>query len=160
MTRVRIDLRRQTGAGDVPLDGYLRIAPVQRRVASDGGVVYEVLPTGFAAAPQSVIDVAPSVDGDGVCAYAVVEEVPGGRRRWVLVPDSADIVAYSALTEVDPATLEPSPPALAGWEAVLAQVTEQARVAAQAALSATQAAAYADDALTEIRALLAGGSHG
>ena len=139
MTRVRIDLRRQTGAGDVPLDGYLRIAPVRRRVASDGGVTYEVLPTGFAAAPQSVIDVTPSVDGDGVCAYAVVEEVPGGRRRWVLVPDSADIVAYSDLAEVDPATLEPSPPALAGWEAVLAQVAEHARVATAAAEDATDA---------------------
>jgi methylase of polypeptide subunit release factors len=62
------------------------------------------------------------------------------------VPDSADIVAYSDLVEVDPATLEPSPPALAGWEAVLAQVTEHARVATAGASSATQAAAYADEA--------------
>lgn len=140
MTRVLIDLRVMRPDGShVPADGVTRWRPVVARV-HEGHVD---LPASFRAAPDATIDVTPSIlpGGSVVVAYEVDEAVSGGRLRWVLVPDSADIVAYSALVEVDPGSLEPGADPDPAWWAALTDYRAETGAARDEAVGAADDAA-------------------
>jgi hypothetical protein len=117
VTQVRLALSAPTSDGTVRRpSGSVEWRPTKRRnVAGD-----VVLPAPFTvglADPPPVIDVAPTEPG---WAWQVVERVQGGspRARYVTVPDSASVVDYADLVEVDPATLDPVTLSNAWWTQV------------------------------------------
>lgn len=136
MTTVRIDLRGPAADGvDRALPGAVEWVPLARRhvdvpAEEDGDhVVLEVpfntrLPGPEAA--ESTVDV---VLAPGY--WQADERVEGGTTRVVLVPESAGVVDYGDLVEIDPATLEPVAEPEAAWYVALAAV--------QAALEEVQA---------------------
>ena len=66
---------------------------------------------------EALLHLAPT--GAGWC-WQIVERTPGGITRYVLVPDSLDIVDYADLVDVDPVTLDPTAEPEAAWWAAWA----------------------------------------
>ena len=115
MTVVLVDLRRPDATGvDVPAVGALRWQPTLRRTVG----THITLPDAFTVElvdGRASVDVAPT----GLDWCWTVREFPRtGIVRHVQVP-ALGPVNYSALTDVDPTTLEPSAePEAAWWAAV------------------------------------------
>ena len=65
---------------------------------------------------EALLHLAPT--GAGWC-WRIVERTPGGITRYVLVPDSLDIVDYADLVDVDPVTLDPTAEPEAAWWAAI-----------------------------------------
>ena len=106
MTQVRIDIRKATATGtNVPLRIGMQWAPtVARNVGSS-----LVLPESFAVlldyAPVTIV-VAPTGPG---WAWRVRYSVNSQKYdRYLVVPNSASVVEFTDLVEVDPGTLTPS----------------------------------------------------
>lgn len=108
MTQVRIDLRVPTPDGTyIPATGRVKWTPLLRRHV-DGTVDYVVLPASFSVwltTPPPVAEVEPTTTE---WCWRVEEYTQAGTVRYVLVPDSVDIVDYGDLTEIDPNTLLPA----------------------------------------------------
>ena len=101
MTLVHISLRRDDDDGLTPAEGSVWCEPTTRR--EDGTSV--VLAQGFAAAlvaGEVTVELAPT--GLTWC-WHIIERTGWGTERYVSVPDSAGAVEYTALQDVDPATL-------------------------------------------------------
>jgi hypothetical protein len=120
VTTVRLALLAPTsdGTGRRPT-GSLEFKPTKRRnVAGD-----VVLPAAFSKGltdPPPLAELAPTEPG---WAWQVVERTSGGspRSRYVTVPDTAEVVDYADLVEVDPATLDPVAEPEAAWTLALDQ---------------------------------------
>lgn len=115
MPLVRVRLETPTPLGNVPARGRLDWRPTRAR--TDDGVT--VLAGQFAVtlkAGAADIMVAPT----GAGWVWEVNEMFGGRPRvrYLAVPD-VEVIDYTALIEVDPATLEPTAEPGAAWWAAL-----------------------------------------
>ncbi|MHC6592441.1 hypothetical protein [Arthrobacter sp. C152] len=104
MTVVNISVQAPADGGPVAAQGSLRWEPTGRRIGADGALV---LPAGFTVplvGGIAAVDVEPSTN---LWAWTVTELFAGqpAKRRTVAVPDTGP-VDYTALTPVDPATLE------------------------------------------------------
>lgn len=150
MTLVRFHLTAPTPGGWGKPPRPLRCTPLRRLADTEAAVVR--LPVTMEAA----------YDGDGVALVWLedtppgqaweIEELPSelgqfaGIKRTVLVPPAAEgvVLEYTDLLEVDPSTLEPSPEALEGWTAVLAEVAGHAAAAFASALAADASATRAE----------------
>ena len=113
MSKVHVSLHRDAAHGKAPITGPMRFAPSRRR--SDGQDI--ILPAGFD------VDL---VDGEAVFELAATgpdwcwtayEPTLRGAIRHFLVPDVPDdeVLEYEGLTDVYPATLEPSAEPEAAW---------------------------------------------
>lgn len=119
MARVTVGLRKRTDGGLVAPQGAVAFAPIQR--TTDGEVV--VLPTAFSVVVNGLADPVVELHG-GV--WQAEERVADGITRTVEVPETGD-VAYAALVDVDPSTLEPvGPPPVDVWVAALGAATADA----------------------------------
>lgn len=126
MTSVIVDLRvwdaTSSDGVSVPVGGRLVWRPVPRRDAE----AFTVLPAAYAVSlttnPQTITNVTPCTAVDGWCWEVREEHLPGARTRYVLVPAVAS-VAYSALVDVDPATL--TVPAPAAWTLTAQDLQDQ-----------------------------------
>jgi hypothetical protein len=105
VTQVRLGIVLPTTDGTVRRpSGSLEFRPTKRRnVGTD--VVLPAPVTKGLTDPPSIAELAPTGPD---WAWQVVERVQGGspRSRYLAVPDSASVVDYKDLVEVDPATLE------------------------------------------------------
>lgn len=114
MTQVHIDIRRPTASG---VDEAFRLgmvwAPTAVRVVDDALVMPESFGITLPSAPVT-IEVAPSELPTWVwrVRYTVNSE---HYDRYLLVPESASVVEFADLVEVDPATLEPTAVPEAAW---------------------------------------------
>jgi hypothetical protein len=119
MTSVRLALSAPTSTGTVRRpSGSVEWRPTKRRNVAGDVVLPAPFTVGLADTPP-VIEVAPTEPG---WAWQVVERVQGGspKARYLTVPDSATVVDYADLVEVDPATLDPVTLSNAWWSQVTA----------------------------------------
>ncbi|WP_293782627.1 hypothetical protein [uncultured Aeromicrobium sp.] len=123
MTAVVIDIDRDLPGGRANAVGSLRFMPSRRRIEGDVVVVQAQFVVEIPReVPSFTVDLAPT--GPGWC-WQITEAA--GRRtlvRHVAVPDSDIPVQYVDLIDVDPATLEPSEPAVPAWEAAVQSVRD------------------------------------
>lgn len=130
MTRVRVDLRVATQDGTyIPAVGRTKWTPTRRRHV-DGSTDYTVLPSGFSvwlmsAAP--IVEVAPTSAG---WCWKVQEYTQAGGVRYVGVPDSATVVDYGDLPDVDPTSLSGASVPEASWWLALEQKADKGTVVA------------------------------
>ena len=61
---------------------------------------------------EALLHLAPT--GAGWC-WQIIERTPRGKTRYVLVPDSAAVLDYADLIDVDPTTLDPTAEPEAAW---------------------------------------------
>lgn len=114
MTVVLVDLRRPASGEDVPTEGSMLWRPTRRRTIGS----HITLPDAFAVDlvdGQASVDVAPT-GLDWV--WTVREMTRQGITRHVQIP-ALGPVHYSALVDVDPATLDPAAEPEAAWWAVV-----------------------------------------
>lgn len=119
MSSVRVGVVRPSATGTpVLVQGYLLWAPHARR-AVDGDVQ---LPASFRVDLDG--SVRPVIEVESGWAWRVTEFVTGGAPgpRYLTVPESSEVVDYADLTEVDPATLEPTESTVPAWEAAVSEV--------------------------------------
>lgn len=136
MTAVRLGIVRPTADGTLTrVKGMMEFTPHARRI-TDTEPTDVVVPASFRVVLDPAAE-APVVHLAAGWVWIGSEFLPEGIRRHVLVPDSDEVVDWADLVDVDPATLEPSPEAVAGWSAVLAEVQEAAMSASQGAVLAT-----------------------
>ena len=117
MSRVHVSLHRDAAHGKAPITGPMRFAPSRRR--SDGQDI--ILPADF---DVDLVDGEAIVELDATgpdWCWTAYEPTIGGVIRSFLVPDVPDdeVLEYSSLPDVDPATLEPSAEPEAAWWAAL-----------------------------------------
>ena len=117
MSKVHVSLHRDAAHGKAPITGPMRFAPSRRR--SDGQDI--ILPAGF---DVDLVDGEAIVELDATgpdWCWTVYEPTIRGIIRSFLVPDVPDdeVLEYSSLPDVDPATLEPSAEPEAAWWAAL-----------------------------------------
>ena len=101
----------------------------------------------------AIVDGAPVADVELVptrgvaCVRWLVEDTQGRRafERYTEIPDMS-VVDFGALTQVDPATFEPTGEVVAGWEATVAEAREAVAVAGASASAASTAAGEAESA--------------
>ena len=113
MSKVHVSLHRDAAHGKAAITGPMRFAPSKRR--PDGADI--ILPAGF---DVDLVDgeVVVELDATGPdwcwCAY---EPTLRGAIRSFSVPEAGDdeVLEYSSLPDVDPATLEPSAEPEAAW---------------------------------------------
>ena len=113
MSKVHVSLHRDAAHGKAPITGPMRFAPSRRR--SDGQDI--ILPAGF---DVDLVDGEAIVELDATgpdWCWTVYEPTIRGIIRSFLVPDVPDdeVLEYSSLPDVDPATLEPSAEPEAAW---------------------------------------------
>ena len=120
MSKVHVSLHRDAAHGKAPISGPMRFAPSRRRSA--GADI--ILPAGF---DVDLVDGEAVVELDATgpdwcwCAY---EPTLRGAIRSILVPEAGDeVLEYSSLPDVDPATLEPTAAPEAAWWAALQAVS-------------------------------------
>ena len=138
MSTVRIDLRQPAATGEVPAAMYVQFRPTARQDFAD----HVTLPRPFSAAlDEGVVTVELAATGAGWC-WEISEQIV----RYVAVPESAEVLEYATLTDVDPATLIPvgDPPADV-WALALSEAVEDATT--DAAASALAASGSADSAV-------------
>ena len=116
MSRVHVSLHRDAAHGKAPITGPMRLAPSRRR--SDGQDI--ILPAGF---DVDLVDGEAIVELDATgpdWCWTAYEPTVRGIIRSFLVPDVPDdeVPEYEGLTDVDPATLEPSAEPEAAWWAI------------------------------------------
>ena len=117
-TNVLIDFRQQDGkTPEVPVtDGYLLWTPLRREIYD----TYITVPEPFTVYLTNGVGTA--VIKNSWPYWRVAEKgIHSGITHTLYVPNVPEI-HYSELPDVDPATLEPSPEALAGWTAALDEV--------------------------------------
>ena len=117
MSKVHVSLHRDAAHGKAPITGPMRFAPSRRR--SDGQDI--ILPAGF---DVDLVDGEAIVELDATgpdWCWTAYEPTIRGIIRSFLVPDVPDdeVLEYSSLTDVDPATLEPSVEPEAAWWAIV-----------------------------------------
>ena len=113
MSKVHVSLHRDAAHGKAPITGPMRFAPSRRR--SDGQDI--ILPAGF---DVDLVDGEAIVELDATgpdWCWTAYEPTIRGIIRSFLVPDVPDdeVLEYEGLTDVDPATLEPSAEPEAAW---------------------------------------------
>ena len=124
MSKVHVSLHRDAAHGKAPITGPMRFAPSKRRSAGQD----IILPAGF---DVDLVDGEAIVELDATgpdWCWTAYEPTLRGAIRHFLVPDVPDdvVLEYSALSDVDPATLEPSAePEAAWWAAVDLLSTER-----------------------------------
>ena len=110
-TNVLIDFRQQDGkTPEVPVtDGYLLWTPLRREIYD----TYVTVPAPFTVYLTNGVGTA--VIKNSWPYWRVTEKgIPSGITRTLYVPSVSEI-HYSALTDVDPSTLEPSAEPEAAW---------------------------------------------
>ena len=116
MSKVHVSLHRDAAHGKAPITGPMRFAPSKRR--SDGQDI--ILPAGF---DVDLVDGEAIVELDATgpdWCWTACEPTLRGAIRHFLVPDVGDdVLEYSELVDVDPATLEPSAEPEAAWWAIV-----------------------------------------
>ena len=117
MSKVHVSLHRDAAHGKAPISGPMRFAPSKRRSA--GADI--ILPAGFdvdLVDGEAIVEL--DATGPDWCWTAVEPTLRGAIRRF-LVPDVPDdeVLEYEGLTDVDPATLEPSAEPEAAWWAAI-----------------------------------------
>ena len=117
MSKVHVSLHRDAAHGKAPITGPMRFAPSRRR--SDGQDI--ILPAGF---DVDLVDGEAIVELDATgpdWCWTAYEPTLRGAIRHFLVPDVPDdeVLEYSSLPDVDPATLEPSAEPEAAWWAIV-----------------------------------------
>ena len=117
MSKVHVSLHRDAAHGKAPITGPMRFAPSRRR--SDGQDI--ILPAGF---DVDLVDGEAIVELDATgpdWCWTAYEPTIRGIIRSFLVPDVPDdeVLEYSSLPDVDPATLEPSAEPEAAWWAAI-----------------------------------------
>lgn len=120
MTLIKIDLRRPNGEGLGTVTGYLRFTPTHRRT----GTGYIVLPVPFDIPiidGLGEVEVEPSGPG---WYWRVVERVPAGTTRHIAVPNLPE-VDYSALVDIDTASLPPATEPDPAWFAYVDGLNQQ-----------------------------------
>ena len=115
MTTVHISLGRDDGTTKTAAKGVVEWEPTTRR--EDGTMV--ILERGFVA-PLVEGEATVTVDPSGLTwCWRVTERTDsGGTVRYVSVPDSATVVEYVDLPDVDPTTLAPTADPEAAWWAM------------------------------------------
>ena len=117
MSKVHVSLHRDAAHGKAPITGPMRFAPSRRRSAGQD----IILPAGF---DVDLVDGEAIVELDATgpdWCWTAYEPTIRGIIRSFLVPDVPDdeVLEYSSLPDVDPATLEPSAePDPAWWAAI------------------------------------------
>ncbi|WP_288270219.1 hypothetical protein [uncultured Bifidobacterium sp.] len=111
MTLVHFHLADAEGRG---LDGSVSLVPT-RRVTVRDAIRLPVAQTVRLDKGEATVEVMPSTTQ---WVWRVSELVAAGGRRYVEVPDSAQMVEYAGLVDVDPATLDQSSETVAAWETV------------------------------------------
>ena len=117
MSRVHVSLHRDDGTSErTPICGAVRFVPTRRRTA--GADI--ILPAGFdAELVDGEVTVELAATGPDWC-WMVIEPTKRGLIRYIIVPDVGDdVLEYSELTDVDPATLEPTAEPEAAWWAIV-----------------------------------------
>ena len=118
MSRVHVSLHRDDGTSErTPICGAVRFVPTRRRTA--GADI--ILPAGFdAELVGGEVTVELAATGPDWC-WMVIEPTKRGLIRYIIVPDVGDdeVLEYSSLPDVDPATLEPSAEPEAAWWAIV-----------------------------------------
>lgn len=106
MTTIRLGVLHPTGtATDTRSSGSLEWVPTARRVVGADVVLPAAFTMPLSATADVTTDVAPTTSA---WAWRVLERVTGGAGwRYLAVPDSAEVVDYASLAEVDLATLDP-----------------------------------------------------
>ena len=117
MSKVHVSLHRDAAHGKAPISGPMRFAPSRRRSA--GADI--ILPAGF---DVDLVDGEAIVELDATgpdWCWTAYEPTLRGAIRSFLVPDVPDdeVLEYEGLTDVDPATLEPSAEPEAAWWAAI-----------------------------------------
>ena len=117
MSKVHVSLHRDAAHGKAPITGPMRFAPSRRR--SDGQDI--ILPAGF---DVDLVDGEAIVELDATgpdWCWTAYEPTIRGIIRSFLVPDVPDdeVLEYSSLPDVDPATLEPTAEPEAAWWAIV-----------------------------------------
>ena len=117
MSKVHVSLHRDAAHGKAPISGPMRFAPSRRRSA--GADI--ILPAGF---DVDLVDGEAIVELDATgpdWCWTAVEPTKRGAIRSILVPEASDdeVLEYEGLTDVDPATLEPSAEPEAAWWAAI-----------------------------------------
>ena len=117
VSKVHVSLHRDAAHGKAPITGPMRFAPSRRR--SDGQDI--ILPAGF---DVDLVDGEAIVELDATgpdWCWTAYEPTIRGIIRSFLVPDVPDdeVLEYSSLPDVDPATLEPSAEPEAAWWAAI-----------------------------------------
>jgi hypothetical protein len=142
VTTIRVRVHRPASTGTVPSAGTLEFTPTRTRVEA-GAPATLIPPAPFTVtltdADQTLTLAPTALDW----AWTVRETFPGMPTtvRTLAVPDSIPPIDYTALVNVDPATLNPvaTPPA-PGWYAYVDGLTAQATTARTAAEGAQTAA--------------------
>jgi len=117
MTQVRIDIRKPSITGvNVPLIIGMVWSPSTQRVVNDALVVPESFSVTLGQTP-TIIEVAPTQpDWVWRVRYTANSEK---FDRYLVVPNSATVVDFTDLVEVDPGTLSPQiEPEAAWWASV------------------------------------------
>ena len=117
MSKVHVSLHRDDGTSErTPICGAVRFVPTRRRTA--GADI--ILPAGFDAelvAGEVTVELAAT--GPDWC-WMVIEPTKRGLIRHIIVPDVGDdVLEYSELVDVDPATLDPTAEPEAAWWAIV-----------------------------------------
>ena len=117
MSKVHVSLHRDAAHGKAPITGPMRFAPSKRRSAGQD----IILPAGF---DVDLVDGEAIVELDATSpdwCWTAYEPTLRGAIRHFLVPDVPDdeVLEYSSLPDVDPATLEPSAEPEAAWWAAI-----------------------------------------
>ena len=113
MSKVHVSLHRDAAHGKAPISGPMRFAPSKRRSAGAG----IILPAGFdvdLVDGEAVVEL--DATGPDWC-WTAVEPTKRGAIRSILVPEASDdeVLEYSSLPDVDPATLDPTAAPEAAW---------------------------------------------
>ena len=146
MTQIRLGLVKPLQDGTYrQVAGRVHLRPFARQSTAPAEPTDVILPASFSVVlkpdqPAPVVELAPGY-------WRGVESTqPAGLTRTVVVPDLPGVVDWADLVDVDPATLEPSVPAVPAWEAAVAAVTAQSDRAAAASDGAVEARQVAEQA--------------
>lgn len=146
MTVIHIDLR---AADETPLVGTVAFAPT-RRLHIEEADDFLVLPEPFAVElvdGQAEVDLRPT---SASWAWAILERVPKGIRRYVLVPDSLTPLDYGDLVDVDPGSLTVGAPDPTWWAALDGKVGSDGSVLNVITLTEAQYAALSPKVATTL----------
>lgn len=131
MTQVLISLTvSSTDGSRHPASGSVRFTPSKRLTAGEDVVLPVPTAVSLDSDGRATVELTPtSVDW----YWRVTEVVSSGIVRYVSVPDSTEPVEYTTLTDVDPATLQPTEDSVPAWTDAVSKVQ-----AAQTAASASE----------------------
>lgn len=135
MTPVVVRLADGTGA---LVSGSLECQPFRRHLLDDAVTI--VLPQARIEKLTGETSIVLEPTTPAWC-WSIRERVPGGIRRYVLVPESDTPVAYADLIDVDPTTLDPTLEPDPAWWAALQSAQDAIDTAQEAATTAASESA-------------------